>query len=86
MRVLTVFSVIFLPLTLIASIWGMNIENMPLTGSPAGFWVMLGVMGVMLTAMVAYCKRKKWLNSTKMKQDGLVDKVLKHALAIKEDK
>ena len=61
MRVLTVFSVIFLPLTLIASIWGMNIENMPLTGSPAGFWVMLGVMGVMLTAMVAYFKRKKWL-------------------------
>ena len=60
-RVLTVFSVIFLPLTMIASIWGMNIESMPLTGGAVGFWVILGIMAMMLAGMVGYFKKKKWL-------------------------
>ena len=37
--VLTMFSVIFLPATLIASIWGMNVGGIPFSGSPNGFWV-----------------------------------------------
>ena len=59
-KVLTVFSVIVLPLTLIASIWGMNIENMPLT-SVSGFWVLIGIMVTILVAMIGYFKKKKWL-------------------------
>lgn len=42
--VLTMFSVIFLPATLIASIWGMNVGGIPFSGSPNGFWVVGGLI------------------------------------------
>ena len=61
MKVLTVFSVIFLPLTLIASIWGMNIPEMPLTLSPFGFWAILILMTVMSCLMLTFFRRKQWL-------------------------
>jgi zinc transporter len=41
---LTMFSVIFLPATLIASIWGMNVGDIPFSGSPDGFWVVGGLI------------------------------------------
>jgi len=59
-KVLTVFSVIFMPLTLIASIWGMNINKMPLT-SANGFWVIIGIMVGVLVSMIGYFKKKRWL-------------------------
>jgi hypothetical protein len=52
LRVLTAFSVIFLPLTLIASIFGMNVA-FPGANVEAAFWVILGVMLVTLVGMVA---------------------------------
>ncbi len=61
MQVLTVFSVIFLPLTLIASIWGMNIPNMPFTFSSLGFWIIIILMVVLTGAMTFYFHKKKWL-------------------------
>jgi magnesium transporter len=60
-KVLTVFSVIFLPLTLIASIWGMNTQHMPLASNPMGFYLILVVMLLALVTMLTYFKRKKWL-------------------------
>jgi len=42
--ILTAFSAIFLPATLIASIWGMNVGGIPFSGSPNGFWVVGGVI------------------------------------------
>jgi zinc transporter len=42
--VLTMFSAIFLPATLIASIWGMNVGGIPFSGSPNGFWVVGGLI------------------------------------------
>jgi zinc transporter len=36
--------VIFLPATLIASIWGMNVGGIPFSGSPNGFWVVAGLI------------------------------------------
>ena len=42
--ILTMFSVIFLPATLIASIWGMNVGGIPFSGSPNGFWVVAGLI------------------------------------------
>jgi zinc transporter len=44
--ILTMFSVIFLPATLIASIWGMNVGGIPFSGSPNGFWVIAGLIAV----------------------------------------
>jgi len=60
LRVLTAFSVIILPLTLIASIWGMNV-GVPGEGDPADFWAILGGMIFVLVAMLAYFRRRGWL-------------------------
>ena len=47
--VLTMFSVIFLPGTLIASIWGMNVDGIPFSGNPNGFWVVAGLIATIFT-------------------------------------
>jgi magnesium transporter len=60
LRVLTVFSVILLPLTLIASIFGMNVHY-PGEGTAAGFWAILGLMAVAVLALVAFFRHKRWL-------------------------
>jgi magnesium transporter len=60
LRVLTAFSVVILPLTLIASIWGMNV-GVPWEGETHGFWIVLGGMVVLLAGMVAYFRRRGWL-------------------------
>jgi magnesium transporter len=59
-RVLTAISVIVLPLTLIASIWGMNV-GVPGEGDGEDFWAILAGMAVLLGAMVAYFRRRGWL-------------------------
>ena len=50
-RILTAASVIILPLTLIASIYGMNVP-VPGEGSPLAFWLILGLMVMMLVVLV----------------------------------
>jgi zinc transporter len=50
--ILTMFSVIFLPATLIASIWGMNVGGIPFSGNPNGFWVIGGLIATVF-ALVA---------------------------------
>ena len=59
-RILTAVSVILLPLTLIASIFGMNVE-VPGEGQLAAFWLIMGLMAAMLVALVAYFRRRGWL-------------------------
>jgi magnesium transporter len=62
MKILTIFSVILLPLTLIASIWGMNFPlSLPLTDSPIGFWTISGIMLIISIIMIIYFRKKKWL-------------------------
>jgi magnesium transporter len=60
LRVLTSISVIVLPLTLLASIWGANV-GVPGEHDIAGFWVLLGAMGAILVGLVAYFRRRGWL-------------------------
>ena len=59
---LTMFSVIFLPATLIASIWGMNVGGVPFSGSPNGFWVVAGLISAVfaLVAIVLFQLRLKF--------------------------
>jgi magnesium transporter len=59
-RVLTAFSVIFLPLTLIASIWGMNV-HVPGQGDATAFYVVLACMVLVLVGLLALFRRRGWL-------------------------
>jgi magnesium transporter len=62
MRVLTVMASIFIPLTFIAGVYGMNFEWMPGLRSRMGYPVLLGVMLATASAMLAYFYRKGWLD------------------------
>lgn len=61
MKFLTVFSVIFIPLTFIAGIYGTNFDVLPELHFKYSYYVMLGVMLVLAIGMLIYFKRKKWL-------------------------
>src|SRR2546426_3084080 len=60
LRVLTAISVVVLPLTLIASIFGMN-TGVPGEQSIGAFWIIVGVMVVMLAGMIGYFRHRGWL-------------------------
>ena len=60
LRVLTSISVIVLPLTLLASVWGMNV-GVPGQGSGPAFWIVIGSMIALLVAMVAWFRGRGWL-------------------------
>ncbi len=60
LRVLTSISVIVLPLTLLASIWGMNV-GVPGEGDTTAFWIILSSMATLLVGMVAYFRSRGWL-------------------------
>jgi magnesium transporter len=61
MKVLTIFASIFIPLTFIAGIYGMNFQNMPELNWQWGYFGILGFMAVVVIVLVIYFKRKKWL-------------------------
>jgi len=60
LRVLTATSVILLPLTLIASIYGMNVP-VPGENEPFAFWVVVGLMAMMLVVLTVIFRRRGWL-------------------------
>jgi magnesium transporter len=59
-RVLTAASVILLPLTLIASIYGMNVP-VPGENEPYAFWIVVGIMAFMLIVLIVIFRRRGWL-------------------------
>jgi len=61
MKVLTIIATIFIPLTFIAGIYGMNFEFMPELKWPFGYFAVLGIMVLVALIMVSFFKRKKWL-------------------------
>jgi magnesium transporter len=61
MKILTIFSVVLMPLTLLASIWGMNTNVLPFMESKFDFWLIMGLMVIVLVSMLTYFKIKKWL-------------------------
>ncbi|MBS0506182.1 MAG: magnesium transporter CorA family protein [Proteobacteria bacterium] len=67
MRILTVITAIFLPLNLIAGIFGMNFEFIPLVHQQDGFWWAMGAMGSIGATLVALFWRKRYLARTDAK-------------------
>jgi magnesium transporter len=61
MKVLTIIATIFIPITFVAGIYGMNFHNMPELSWPWGYFAALGVMGIISLVMIAYFRRKRWL-------------------------
>jgi len=62
MKVLTVVSTIFMPLTLLTGMWGMNVKLPWLPGGePAQFWWVTGVMIALTAAMLAYFRARDWI-------------------------
>ena len=61
MKVLTIITVIFVPLSFIAGIYGMNFENMPELKSKSGYFILLSTMSFIAVTLLYLFKRKKWL-------------------------
>jgi magnesium transporter len=62
MKVLTVVATVFMPLTLLTGIWGMNV-HLPLLpgGETAQFWWVAGLMAVIVVIMLAVFRRRRWI-------------------------
>ncbi|AJR03906.1 magnesium/cobalt transporter CorA [Siansivirga zeaxanthinifaciens] len=61
MKVLTIMASIFIPLTFIAGIYGMNFDYIPELHFKYSYFILWGVMIMLFVAMLIYFKRKKWL-------------------------
>ena len=61
MKVLTIFASIFIPLTFIVGIYGMNFANMPELQWRYGYFVIWGVMALVGVSLVVFFRRRKWL-------------------------
>lgn len=60
MQVLTIVSTIFIPLTFLAGIYGMNFDHIPELQWPNGYFILLGVMLVIVVGMITFFRRKGW--------------------------
>ncbi|MFD2571973.1 magnesium/cobalt transporter CorA [Spirosoma soli] len=61
MKTLTIVSAIFIPLTFIAGIYGMNFENMPELRTQSGYFWILGIMLIIAVGEIIYFKRRGWM-------------------------
>ena len=60
-RLLTIFSVVVFPLTLLASIFGMNTRYLPFVGHEYDFWIIFGFMLLAMLAVLLFFKQRKWI-------------------------
>ncbi len=61
MKVLTLIATIFIPLTFVVGLYGMNFKNMPEIEWEYGYYSVLAVMIVMVAGMLTYYRKKKWI-------------------------
>lgn len=61
MKTLTIIATIFIPMTFIASFYGMNFQDMPELHWRHGYAMVIGVMSLMTIGMLVYFRRKKWI-------------------------
>jgi magnesium transporter len=61
MKVLTLIATIFIPLTFVVGLYGMNFRNMPEIEWEYGYYAVLAVMALMVIGMLTYFRKKKWI-------------------------
>ena len=61
MKVLTVVTVVFVPLTLLVGIYGMNFENMPELKNEHGYYILLSTMTGIAALLLYLFRRMRWL-------------------------
>lgn len=61
MKVLTIIATIFIPLTFVAGIYGMNFQHMPELAWPSGYFMALGLMAIIAFFMILFFRKKRWL-------------------------
>lgn len=61
LKVLTIFSTVFIPLTFITGLYGMNFENMPELQHPFGYFAVLFGMALISIGWIIYIKKKEWI-------------------------
>ncbi len=60
MKTLTIISAIFIPLTFIVGVYGMNFENMPELKTHNGYFIVMGIMFLLVIALIIYFKKRRW--------------------------
>lgn len=60
MKVLAIYSMYFFPITFIAGVYGMNFHNMPELSQPLGYFIVLGVMILVVILTFIYVRKKRW--------------------------
>lgn len=61
MKFLTIISTLFIPVTFIAGIYGMNFDNMPELRHPYGYFIVDALMLLIIISLILYFKKKKWI-------------------------
>ena len=61
MKVLTIMSSIFIPVTFIVGVYGMNFENMPELKTQNGYYLIWAIMLSIIVGLLIYFKKKKWM-------------------------
>jgi len=61
MKVLTMIATVFIPITFLASVFGMNFDNMPELHWHYGYYIVLGIMAIIAVCMIFFFRRKKWI-------------------------
>jgi len=70
MKVLTIMASIFIPLTFMAGVYGMNFENMPELHTPWAYPLLLAAMVMVAVGMIVYFRRKGWLGERPLERPG----------------
>jgi magnesium transporter len=68
MRTLTVITALFMPLTLITGIFGMNFVKMPMLDMASGFWIIMGTMLALVVILLGYFRSKRYFEERAMQQ------------------
>lgn len=61
MKVLTIMAFVTFPLSLLASIFGMNTDTLPIVGEKGDFWIIVGIMIVLTALFFLFFRHKRWL-------------------------